>query len=271
VTTDGSVTPDPFALPPRLAAVLVLVRHGESTYIADGRFQGRHDPVLSSTGRRQADLVAERLGDPTRPAALPIPPRPAAAIWHSPLARARETAQRIAARQPVPAPPLIADDAFIEIGQGAWEGRTLADVSSSDAEILAGWRRDPLRWNAPGGERLLDAATRVRRGLERVVRSLADEPTAGEPSPVPGYGGERAPPWCVLVAHDGIFRLALLALLGVPLARFWSFPFVLCGITVVELAGGRVTLVAHNLAEHLAPLAAEAIAETEERDRAGAL
>jgi broad specificity phosphatase PhoE len=264
------VTPDPFVPPPRLAAVLVLVRHGESTYIAEGRFQGRHDPNLSSTGERQADLVADRLRDPTRAPALPIPARPSAAVWHSPLARARQTAERIAARQQVPA-PLIGDAAFTEIGQGEWEGRTLAEVTAASSEILVGWRRDPLRWNAPGGERLLDAAERVRAGLERVLAGLAAEPAADDLSPVPGYGTERTQPWGVLVAHDGIFRLALLSILGVPLERFWSFPFVLCGITVVELLGGRATLIAHNLAEHLAPLAAEAVAETEARDRAGAL
>jgi broad specificity phosphatase PhoE len=75
----------------------------------------------------------------------------------------------------------------------------------------------------------------------------------------------------LLVAHDGIFRLALLCLLGLPLDRFWTFPFVLCGVTVLELRDGRVSLIAHNLAEHLAPLAAQAVAETEARDRAGAL
>jgi broad specificity phosphatase PhoE len=221
-------------------------------------------------GERQADLVAERLRDPARPPALPIPSRPATAIWHSPLARARATAERIAARQPA-AVRLLGDEAFIEIGQGAWEGRTLADVTSSDSETLASWRRDPLRWNAPGGERLVDAAARVRAGLERVLAGLAAEPAADDRSPVPGYSSERTLPWSVLVAHDGIFRLALLSLLGVPLERFWSFPFLLCGITVVELTAGRPTLTAHNLAEHLAPLAVEAIAETEERDRAGAL
>jgi broad specificity phosphatase PhoE len=76
----------------------------------------------------------------------------------------------------------------------------------------------------------------------------------------------------VIVAHDGIFRLALLALLGMPAARFWSVPFNLCGITVVGLHGGVATLRAHNLSEHLAPLANEARAAEEARgERRGAL
>ena len=272
MTTDARAAAGaPFSLPNGLTAALVLVRHGESTYIAEGRFQGRHDPPLSATGEQQAALVADRLSDPTRPPALPLPGRPAAAVWHSPLLRARRTAELIAGRQPVPA-PLVADEAFTEIGQGDWEGLTHAEVTAASGETLAGWRRDPLRWNAPGGERLRDAAARVSGGLDRLVAALAAEAPAEEVGWVPGYGPSVGThPWAVLVAHDGIFRLALLTLLGVPLERFWSFPFVLCGITVLELRGGRPSLIAHNLAEHLAPLAAEAVAQTEARDRAGAL
>jgi len=66
--------------------------------------------------------------------------------------------------------------------------------------------------------------------------------------------------------------VTLLTLFDLPLERFWLFPFALCGITVVELAGGRPRLRAHNLTEHLAPLLEErAQATTIEREEAGAL
>jgi broad specificity phosphatase PhoE len=95
--------------------------------------------------------------------------------------------------------------------------------------------------------------------------------------PVPGYVTARAAdapaePWAVLAAHDGIFRLVLINLLGLPLGRFWSFPFNLAAITVVTLHAGAATLRAHNLADHLAPLAEEERAAQESRgDRRGAL
>ncbi len=258
-------------IPADVSATVVLVRHGESTYISEGRFQGRHDPALSSIGERQAALVAERLRDPSRSPALPIPVTAPTAVWHSPLRRARQTAEAIAARQASP-PRLISSEAFVEIAQGQWEGLTHDEVRSFSPDVLDGWRRDPLQWNAPGGERLVDAATRVQSGIEAVVAALARSPQFPARSPVPGYA-DAVPdhPWVLLVAHDGIFRLALLCLLGLPLDRFWTFPFVLCGVTVLELRDGRVSLIAHNLAEHLAPLAAQAVAETEARDRAGAL
>ncbi|HET7678232.1 MAG TPA: histidine phosphatase family protein [Candidatus Limnocylindrales bacterium] len=262
-------------VPPDLTASLVLVRHGESTWIVEGRFQGRRDPRLSPRGERQAALVAERLRDPASGPPLPIPARPPAAIWHSPLARARQTAEAIAGRQPL-ATPLQPERGLIEIAQGDWEGLTHAEVVEASREILDGWRARPTEVNAPGGERLLDAAARVRDALQRILAELAAEaaaPAGLAASPVPGYGrGTAAHPWGILVAHDGIFRLALLGLLGIPYERFWSFPFVLCGISVVDLAAGRASLAAHNLADHLAPLATDVLAAAEARgDRRGAL
>ena len=63
-------------IPPAIDATLVLVRHGESTWIAEDRFQGRRDPPLSPRGERQAALVAARLADPLAAPSLPIPAGP---------------------------------------------------------------------------------------------------------------------------------------------------------------------------------------------------
>ena len=96
-----------------------------------------------------------------------------------------------------------------------------------------------------------------------------------ERDPVPGYQSAASAaqtPWAVLVAHDGVFRLALLSLLDVPYERFWSVPFNLCAVTVVDVNDDVATLRAHNLSEHLAPLAEEARAAQEARgERGGAL
>jgi hypothetical protein len=70
-----------------------------------------------------------------------------------------------------------------------------------------------------------------------------------------------------------VFKVALLTLFGLPLTGFWSLLFPLCGITVVELRGGRPVLRAHGLVDHLAPLHQEVAAEeaAEARRQAGAL
>lgn len=278
-----------FVVPATLSATLVLVRHGESTYVAEGRFQGRHDPPLSPLGERQAALVAARLAERDAGSPLPLPSGTPTGIWHSPLRRAVATAQLIGAAQPKPVAlhPLAA---LTEIAQGEWEGQLLADVRARWPAELEAWRRRPTEANAPSGERLLDAAGRVGKGLSEILNVLAaaqplpalSSDAAGVVAstyrdPVPGYpstlpADAAADPWAILVAHDGIFRLALVALLGLSPARFWSLPFNLGAITVIDLHEGVAALRAHNLSEHLAPLADETRAAEEARgERRGAL
>lgn len=238
-----------------LTASLLLVRHGQSTWIAEARFQGQQDPPLSTLGQEQAAHLAVRLGAPR--GGVPLPPTAPHALWSSPLGRARGTARPLAA---LPGWPSIRPaEGLREIGQGEWEGLPTATVTERWPELLAGWRRDPVTHHAPGGEALPDVDARVRAALAEVLTDLrsADPPPppdrhAPVPSPVPGYGPAAvARPWAAVVAHDGVLRLGLLALLGLPLEAFWRLPFVLCGITVVTIDGGATALRAHNLAAHL--------------------
>jgi len=266
-------------LPRDLTATIVLVRHGESTWITEGRFQGRQDPPLSELGRRQAALVAARLAERDSDTPLPIPIGTPAGVWHSPLARAADTARLIAEAQPS-AVQVHPTNALTELAQGKWEGQPHTVVSTRWAAELAAWRTTPASSHAPGGESLAEAQVRVAGALTQILGSLPRAQPTESPSsysPVPGYPGGTgnsvlSDPWAVIVAHDGVFRVLLLTLLDVPLERFWSFPFNLCAITVVALREGVATLRAHNLSEHLAPLAAEARAAAEARgDRRGAL
>ena len=270
-------------VPDGLDAALVFLRHGESEWVAEGRFQGQGDPGLTDLGHRQAALAAARLADPHRIPALPVPGGRPTAIVHSPLRRAAATARSVAdaiAALPDPAPgaadpALRADPGFLEIGQGEWEGRRSSEIAERWPEVLAGWRRDPLTTWAPGGESLAAVDARVRASLRTILEELGRGRPPGtiQRSQVLGYaehgGGE---PWTIVVAHDGVFKVALLALLDVPLARFWSFPFALCGITVVEFKGGRPRLRVHNGTDHLADLEDEAAREREAaRAASGAL
>ncbi|MCU0483578.1 MAG: histidine phosphatase family protein [Chloroflexi bacterium] len=120
-----------------------------------------------------------------------------------------------------------------------------------------------------------------------MVAELAAAAPAEPPAPVPAgpgspllhsFYGPHAGPWTILVGHDGAFKLVLLALLGLPLAHFWSFTQTTTGIAVVDLRNGRAVVRAWNRTEHLAPLereAADAERRSEERaadrDRSGAL
>jgi probable phosphoglycerate mutase len=248
----------------------VFVRHGESTWVAEDRFQGQADPPLSPLGEQQASLIGIRLADTQADPALPLPTSQPIGLWHSTLARAASTARAIdsARGETVADHP---DPRLIELAQGEWQGLRHAEVTSRYGPELAAWRSDPSHHHAPGGESLRDGSVRVSAALGEVLDALrrADPPSPTTTDPVLGYGAANdAWPWAIVVAHDGILRLALLHLLGVPLEAYWSFPFALCAVTIVELRDGRARLRAHNLAEHLVSLAKPALAAT---DRGGAL
>lgn len=275
-------------LPGALDATIVLIRHGESTFIAEGRFQGQADAPLSALGERQARLVAARLAQRDAQTPLPIPTGAPLGVWHSPLSRAARTAAAISDAQPAPV-PLVATHGLIEIGQGEWEGQPNTIVRTRWADELSAWRRTPTTHHAPGGESIHEAAERASGALTALLDEISANAGSSDTGaaeadasparrdPVPGYptasgASPSKDPWAVLVAHDGIFRVVLMTLLDMSYERFWSFPFNLCGITVVYIHDGVAALRAHNLSEHLAPLAEEARAAAEARgDRRGAL
>lgn len=271
---DGRLIPD------GLDATLVLVRHGESEFIVEHRFQGRAETPLSPSGVRQAELTANRLARPHAAPSLPVPAGPPLQIVHSPLGRARQTAEAAAAAmsgelgfgRPIAIRP---EPGFTEIGQGEWEGLAHAEIQQRWGDVLATWRRRPLEAWAPGGEALPEVAARLRPGLAAVLGDLAG---VGVPGTLdrPQVAGYREPspeqPWSIVVGHDGIFKVLLLTLFDLPLDRFWMWSFDLCGIAVVEFRAGRPVVRAMNLTEHLAPLLDKAAkAATEERQRSGAL
>ncbi len=247
-------------------ATLVLVRHGQTTWVAESRFQGSADPPLSAIGVAQAAAVAARLADPRGFPALPLPAGPPRRIWHSPLARAASTAAAIWSARGEDA-PLLPEHGLVELAQGDWEGLTATEVTSRWPRELAEWRTDPVHHHAPGGESVTDGARRSGDALGRILDDLGSGlgsgfGDAGSRSPVLGYADQHVggpgdvtdglqEPWAVVVAHDGILRLVLMRLLDVTLDHYWALPFALCGISVVELRAGRARLRAHNLTDHL--------------------
>jgi broad specificity phosphatase PhoE len=267
-------------IPDGLDATLVLVRHGESVLIAEERFQGQMETPLSGIGRRQAELVGQRLAHPHDAPALPVPAGELLEIIHSPLGRTTQTATAVRDAIAVApggglAPALRPDPGFLEIGQGDWEGLLASDIRERYAETLAAWRRRPLEAWAPGGESLPQVAERVQLALRAMLARLAEgripgtldrKQVASFRDPLPEH------PWSIVVAHDGVFKIALLTLFGLPLERFWMWSMDLCAISVVELRAGRPVLRAHNLTAHLAGLLDEETqAQLEERSRTGAL
>ncbi len=272
-------TPAPL-VPDGLDATIVLVRHGESEFIVEGRFQGQAETPLSAIGLRQAERVAERLARPHTSPALPVPTGPPLEIVHSPLVRTTQTAEEIVRTMgdegafglPI---PTRAEPGLLEIGQGEWEGLHRDEIERRWGDVLATWRRRPLEAWAPGGESIPDVAARLRPALAGILSRLAERSAPGtlDRPQVAGYlEPPTSQPWTVVVGHDGIFKVLLLTLFELPLERFWMWSFDLAGIGVIEFRGGRPLVRAMNLTEHLAPLLDEAAHEASvERQRSGAL
>ncbi len=115
--------PDPVADPPAAPPPrdghptrFLLVRHGQSTFGAQGRFTGREDVPLTETGRAQAAAVARR-----------IAPAGPVVVLTSPLARCRDTAAAVAGPAGV---PLIEDDRLLDERLGAWTGLTVDEIEA---------------------------------------------------------------------------------------------------------------------------------------------
>ena len=287
--SDGSTVGDQLPaggspIPEGLDATLVLVRHGESEWIREGRFQGQAETPLSELGLRQAALAGERLARPHASPALPVPGGRPVEIVHSPLARTAATARadRRCARPGMPDPARRPSRCAPNPGSSSCT-RATGRVSRMTTSPAAGRRSSrhggtgPWESVAPGGETLAEVQARVRPALGRVLEHLGrDYPRGTFDRPqVGGYAGVGAghdQPWSVLVGHDGVFKVVMLTLFGLPLTQFWMFSLGLTGMSVVEFRGGRPVLRAHNLTAHLAPIEDEQAREAaEQRARSGAL
>jgi len=171
---------------------ILLARHGETPWNAEGRYQGQIDIPLSPVGESQARALGERLRDVhiTRAVA-------------SPLSRARLTAELALgeARKSM----LTLDPDIQEIAHGEWEGLLAAEIGEKDPARLRAWREEPDTVLMPGGESLRQVLDRSWRGLARATEGLGDDDTL------------------LLVAHDAVNRVLLCKILGLPISKLWTF------------------------------------------------
>lgn len=143
---------------------LFLVRHGRTASNVARVYAGRSDEPLDATGRAQAREAGERLRG-----------EGVAALYSSPLRRARETAQIMAAAL---AAPVHVDDALTEMALGPWEGLSEDEVARRFPREWAVWTTTPSRLRLPGRETLDDVLRRVVPSLERIRLAHAGEAVA---------------------------------------------------------------------------------------------
>ena len=139
----------------RLRWPLYFVRHGQTDWNVERRFQGHAEIPINETGRKQAarngNALAAEIEDPER-----------LFFASSPLIRTRQTMEIIRERLSLPPQRYMIDDRLIEIDLGEWNGRTPDEVNADDPGIFE--RRNESKWDftIPGGESYADAAIRTR-------------------------------------------------------------------------------------------------------------
>ncbi|HEX2135683.1 MAG TPA: histidine phosphatase family protein [Microvirga sp.] len=165
--------------------VIYFVRHGETDWNVEARLQGQQDVPLNERGRAQAEEAGCRLRD--------LAPRLDALDYvASPLARTRETMERLRAALGLPPDGYRTDARLIELTFGEWEGLTMRDLRRRDPEAAAARRRDKWGYVPPQGESYAMLTERVRPVLADIARDT------------------------VMVSHGGVARALLTLACSLP-------------------------------------------------------
>ena len=188
-----------------------LIRHGESTFNAEGRFQGCCDEaVLTAEGIATARAAGEYL----RHAGLE-------AVLSSPLQRAAQTAGHIRAQLPGDL-PFGTDPDLREIDLPLWERKALADVRAEYGEPFRMWKEEPQAFRMGGRFPVADLFERAARLWPRLLGR---------------FRGRTV----LLVTHGGAGRALIGTAIGMPCARYHVLQQSNGGISLLEFPDGELS------------------------------
>ena len=219
----GIVLPKP--RPGHQGPRILLVRHGETEWNRQGRFQGQIDVPLNDNGRGQAQKAAEFLKEVKLDFAT-----------SSPMQRPKETAEIILQHHSDIALELHAG--LAEISHGLWEGKFESEIEQEFPGELERWRTMPEEVQMPEGENLQQVWDRAIVSWYDIVKDHAgDSPQTG-----------------LMVAHDATNKVLLCHVLGLGLADFWKIKQGNGAVTVIDYPNGPSGLPvvqALNITSHL--------------------
>jgi broad specificity phosphatase PhoE len=148
----------PETVNPGQECVLWLVRHGQTDWNLQGRYQGHADPPLNAVGLAEAARAAQEL---SRPEVVKLD-----AIFCSDLLRAVQTAEQIAAATGL---TCFVDPRLREVNLGVWEGMLSTDIKQNFPAEIEARRRDPVGYRPPGGETLGEVAGRIFQAVDEIT------------------------------------------------------------------------------------------------------
>jgi broad specificity phosphatase PhoE len=185
-----------------------VARHGETTWNLAGRYQGRRESALSAQGMSQAFALSDAMAQAR-----------VERVVSSPLLRCTATAKPVADRLNV---AIETDDRLVEIAHGTWEGRLRDEIAANDPARYGAWREDPAHVAFEGGERVTDVLARWRAFAAALRPSCTT----------------------LVVTHDAVVRVALVAAQRRALDTFWEGAVENGAYAAFEVDGERWTLVA---------------------------
>jgi probable phosphoglycerate mutase len=204
---------------------ILLVRHGETNWNREGRFQGSKDIPLNDNGRAQAAKAKEFLKDVELHFAMT-----------SPMSRPKETAEIILEAHP--GIPLDTHDQLVEIGHGLWEGMLESEIEANFPGMLAEWQSTPETVQMPEGENIQGVWDRAAIAWDELVAKY---------SQTPNQVG-------IVVAHDAINKVVLCRLMGLQPKDIWAVKQGNCAVTVIDYLKGadsEAVIQALNITSHL--------------------
>ncbi|MDX2097546.1 MAG: histidine phosphatase family protein [Leptolyngbyaceae cyanobacterium bins.59] len=205
----------------------LLVRHGETDWNRQKRFQGQIDVPLNDNGRNQARQAAEFLKDVKLDFA-----------FSSPMLRPKETAEIIL--EPHPQVQLGLCEEFCEISHGLWEGKLEEEIKEVYPDLLVQWQKQPATVQMPEGENLQQVWDRTIAGWQKILKTVSESGTQAT---------------VLVVAHDAVNKAILCYMLGLGAENFWNFRQGNGAVSVIDYPNGpdqRPVLQALNITTHLA-------------------
>ena len=202
---------------------LLLVRHGETEWNRQKRFQGQIDVPLNNNGHAQARRASEFL------ATVKIDK-----AFSSPMLRPKDTALEILSKHPNIKLELF--DELKEISHGLWEGKFEHEIEAEFAGQLDIWQSQPETVQMPEGENLQQVWDRIAIIWQKIVESVP--------------AGETA----LVVAHDAVNKAILCLLFDFTPEQFWVFKQGNGGVSIIDYpqgADGRPILQSCNITTHL--------------------
>ena len=199
---------------------LILVRHGQTEWNADGRYQGQSDVPLAAEGAAQAEALAAH-----------FPVEHLDAIYSSDLQRARVTAEIVAKRFGL---EVQEEPAFREICFGAWEGLTFEQIVSRWPEAMANFLQHPDILEIPEGESFEQVRARAFPRMLELVK-------------------EHEPHDHVIAifAHGAVLRTLLTSIMHISLQYVWTLRQFNTAVNIVRYDDGWPTVELLNSTSHI--------------------